>query len=169
MWLLRVILFAMLLVASAGCRDKSKDVPVQPAELVIREDTAGLMLTCLDDKGDLHVALKPSDVPKECRALVRVLLQDRDVAAPGEFMVVDLNAAGPDGAWTARPMKRSDWESEIEKRRKAAGVGPATRRLPIFAPRGFHLWSEISKKMPVRPVRCRKSCGRRANAAVEFR
>ena len=41
--------------------------PVELPPLELKEDTANLLLTWIDDKGDFHVVQKPADVPKEGR------------------------------------------------------------------------------------------------------
>ncbi len=87
--------------------------------LTLRDDTPDLMLTWIDDKGDTHVEIKPADVPAAGRSLVRVVVADREDGTRDLFYVADLTAPGADGGYATRPMRRREWEAEIEKRREA--------------------------------------------------
>lgn len=113
-----------LVLALAGCGEKKDDgtspvgAPSLPA-LSIQEDTPDLLLTWIDDRGETHSALKPSEVPQEGKELVRVVVADREAGTRDPLYVVDLTKAGADGSFTARAMSRREWESVLEKRREA--------------------------------------------------
>lgn len=126
-------------VVASGCSHK-KDDGTQPIAtdttlpaLAIRDDTPDLMLTWIDDKGETHVEVHPADVPAQGRAMVRVVVADREDGTKDVFYVADLTRKGADGAYITQTMTRRAWESEIEKRRDAylAKVSP-----PKGAPSG---------------------------------
>src|SRR5262245_38667006 len=105
----------------AACSEKRDDgtapvgSPTLPA-LTIKDDTPNLLLTWVDERGDTHSALRPSEVPQEGKALVRVVVADREEGTRDPLYVVDLTKAGADGSFTARAMSRREWESVLEKR-----------------------------------------------------
>ncbi|UQA63800.1 NrdH-redoxin [Polyangium aurulentum] len=94
--------------------------------LTLRDDTPNLLLTWIDDKGDMHVELKLADVPAAGRQLVRVVVSDREEGTRDLFYVADLTKKRDDGSYEARTMTRRAWEVEVEKRRAAylAKVAP---------------------------------------------
>jgi glutaredoxin len=112
-------------VLTIGCSPKKDDGTAPTSEqkslppLTIRDDTPDLLLTWIDDKGDLHVEVHPADVPAAGRSLVRVIVADREDGTKDAFYVVDLNQKGGDGSYAAQTMSRRAWEAEIEKRRAA--------------------------------------------------
>ncbi|WP_437276259.1 glutaredoxin domain-containing protein [Sorangium sp. So ce375] len=118
---------ALVALAAAAlgpaCKEK-RDDGTTPAQAVaelppieLRDDTANLMLTWIDEKGDTHVELRPADVPAEGRALVRAMLSDRTEGTRDAFYVADLTQKRPDGTYAVRTMPRREWESLLEKRR----------------------------------------------------
>jgi glutaredoxin len=124
-------LFAALLALAPACGKKSDDgtAPVAAGALpalTIKDDTPELMLTWIDEKGDTHVVIHPADVPAAGRALVRVVVADREAGTRDLFYVADLTKKRDDGSYETRTMRRREWEDEIEKRREAylAKVAP---------------------------------------------
>lgn len=126
----RAALLAMIalvtLQSAAACSNKKEDdgtTPLATTEelpaLVIRDDTPNLLLTWIDEKGDMHVELEPATVPAEGRSLVRVVVSDREEGTKGLFYVADLTKKREDGTYAARTMTRRAWEAEVEKRRSA--------------------------------------------------
>jgi glutaredoxin len=115
-----------------GCSNKKDDGTTPMVEqkslppLSIREDTPDLMLTWIDEKGDTHVGLHPSEVPEASRSPVRVVVADKEDGTKDLFYVVDLSKKRDDGSFAAQTMSRRAWEGEIEKRREAylAKVAP---------------------------------------------
>ena len=111
--------------ASAGCKEKSDDGTAPQATaaelpaLELRDDTPNLMLTWIDDKGDAHVELRPSDVPAEGRTMVRAVLSDREEGTRDVFYVADLTQKRADGAYAVKAMRRLEWEAQIAQRREA--------------------------------------------------
>ncbi|AUX25348.1 uncharacterized protein SOCEGT47_058920 [Sorangium cellulosum] len=121
---LAALLLALLAAAPAGgCTEKGDDgTTPKPASaelppLELRDDTANLMLTWIDEKGDTHVELRPADVPPEGRSLVRAMLSDRTEGTRDVFYIADLTQKRPDGTYAVRTMPRREWESLLEKRR----------------------------------------------------
>ncbi len=140
-------LFALIFVTSSmlttsGCSQKKEDNGTAPVAitkelpaLTIRDATPNLLLTWIDDKGDMHVELKVVGVPAEGRSLVRVVVSDREEGTKDAFYVVDLSSKGADGGYAAKTMSRRAWETEVEKRRsayiaKVSPVKPATSAAP---------------------------------------
>lgn len=119
-----LLLGSIAALASAACSNKKDDgtKPVAAGSLpplTIRDDTPELMLTWIDDKGDTHVALRPPDVPEGGRALVRVIIADKEAGTRDLFYVADLTRKRDDGSYDTRVVRRREWEDEIEKRRSA--------------------------------------------------
>ena len=111
-------------VMTSGCGRKKEDdgtAPVAIAKelpaLTIHDDTPNLLLTWIDDKGDMHVELEVAGVPAEGKSLVRVVVSDREDGTKDAFYVVDLTSKSADGGYTAKTMSRRAWEAEVEKRR----------------------------------------------------
>jgi glutaredoxin len=119
------------LTAAPGCARKKDDGTSPVADgalpsLTIKDDTPDLMLTWIDDKGNTHVELSPAAVPEASRALVRVVVSDREDGTHDLFYVADLTKKGADGSYATTSMRRRAWEDELEKRRSAylATVAP---------------------------------------------
>ena len=120
------LLTALTLLATASaCSRKSNDDGTAPisehalAPLTVKDDSADLLLTWIDDKGEAHIELRPADVPAAGRALVRVVVADREDGTHDLFYVADLTRKQDDGSYATRTIRRREWESEIEKRRDA--------------------------------------------------
>jgi glutaredoxin len=120
-------------VTTMGCGRKKDDDGTAPIEiakelpaLTIRDDTPNLLLTWIDNKGDMHVEMQAPGVPAEGRSLVRVVVTDREDGTKDAFYVVDLSTKNADGGYTAKTMSRRSWEAEVDKRRSAyiAKVSP---------------------------------------------
>jgi glutaredoxin len=114
---------AVALLAAPACGKKGDDgtSPVAAGSLpplVIKDDSPELMLTWIDDKGDTHVELHPDAVPAAGRALVRVIVADKEAGTRDLFYVADLTKKRDDGSYETRSMRRRAWEDEIEKRRE---------------------------------------------------
>ena len=67
-------------------------------ELVIKDDTPNVLLTWIDRRGVGHTEVHAKDVPPEGRAMVRVVVSDRDDGTHDRFYVVDLAHPRGDGA-----------------------------------------------------------------------
>jgi glutaredoxin len=123
----RFALALAVLAALSACKRPSGDKPdpattPKPAELPpleVRPDTPNLLLTWIDDKGDFIVAQKPSDVPPEGRAKVRVVVSTRDEGTGQLIYVTNLDESTATGAYRLKTMPRSEWEELGASKRKA--------------------------------------------------
>jgi glutaredoxin len=136
------LLVALAIAASSACGNKKEDDGTSPLAtseelpaLAIKEDTPNLLLTWIDEKGDMHVQIQIADVPAEGRELVRVVVTDREEGTRNLFYVVDLTKKRDDGSYAARTMTRRAWEAEVEKRRSAY-LGKFAPPAPSTAPSG---------------------------------
>jgi glutaredoxin len=135
---LAAVMAVMALPAAAGCSHKATDDGTLPEgtrplpPLSLKDDTPDLMLTWIDDKGDTHVELRPSDVPEAGRAQVRVVISDREDGTRDLFYVANLGDKRPDGTYPVATIRRREWEAEIEKRRGAylARTAPPRPAIP---------------------------------------
>lgn len=119
-----LLLGAAALSTAAACSKKADDGTTPVADgalppLTLNDDTAELMLTWIDDKGDTHVELHPAEVPAPGRSMVRVVVSDREAGTRDLFYVADLSKKRDDGSYATTTVRRREWEGEIEKRREA--------------------------------------------------
>ena len=126
-WALTALVWALALACLAlvagGCSRGDESVsPESSGELpplVLRDDTPGLLLTWVDDRGDTHTEVAPKDVPAAARELVRVVVADSSDGQGTLLYVADLRTPGGDGAYAVRSMRRAEWEDAIAHRRAA--------------------------------------------------
>lgn len=115
------LLLGSLLLAVTGC-PKKKDNPAAdvgtPAPFVVNDQSAGLLLTWIDDKGDFHVEQKVADVPPVARDAVRVVDPAHDEGTHEKVFVADLRVARPDGTYATRSMTRTEFDGIALGRRK---------------------------------------------------
>ncbi len=101
-----------------GATPQANELP----PLEIKDDTANLLLTWIDDKGDFHVVQKPADVPKdpkESRDNVRVVVTTREEGTGKLVYVSNLNEVTPTGAYRVKTMTRAAWDELGASKRKA--------------------------------------------------
>jgi glutaredoxin len=97
----------------------------------VRDDSQGLLLTWIDDKGDFHVEQKAADVPIVGRDAVRVVDPSHEDGTHGDTVyVADLRVASLDGTYTVHTMTRDDFDALAVTRREKthttlASVGSA--------------------------------------------
>lgn len=135
------VLVLTLAPIAAGCGQKVDDgtapeIGLSLPALTIQDDTPDLLLTWIDAKGDTHSALRPSEIPAEGKALVRVVVSTREEGTRDPIYVVNLNEHAADGGYAAHAMSRRAWEEAIEKRRTAALGTPPTRPTLNPTPQG---------------------------------
>ncbi len=126
----------LILVASwlalPGCRKRERTGDATPTAsqelpaLELRDATPNLLLTWVDDKGDFHVCEKIGDVPEAARAVVRVVVTDREAGTGQVVYVADLRKPSATGTYPVRTMPRAEWE-EI-------GAGKRQARLEKLSP-----------------------------------
>ncbi|MCK6537744.1 MAG: NrdH-redoxin [Polyangiaceae bacterium] len=117
-----------------GAKPTSNELP----PLEVKDDTANLLLTWIDDKGDFHVAQKVADVPEASRTEVRVVSTTREEGTGKLVYVADLSKKQPDGAYPVKVIARTEWDEKGASRRKArleALAPPPTGSAPA-APSG---------------------------------
>lgn len=119
------VLGALLLAAAAGgaCkRSRASVAPDLPPAPVVKDESDGLLLTWIDDKGDFHVETRVADVPMMGRDTVRVFDPAKDDGSHGDrVFVVDLRQARGDGTYPVHPMARTDFDAVALARREKAG------------------------------------------------
>ncbi|MFO0678685.1 MAG: glutaredoxin family protein [Polyangiaceae bacterium] len=121
----RAVAIALAFVTTApvlaGCPAK-KDAPEStnvPSDLVVKDDTDGLLFTWVDEKGDPHVVQKATEVPLVGRDSVRVVDPNREEGSRGDtIFVVDLRVAKGDGTYALRKATRAEFEKFILERRQ---------------------------------------------------
>ncbi len=94
-----------------GTKPVSQDLP----DLDLRDDTADLLITWIDDEGDHHVVQHPQDVPEGAREAVRVVTLNHGHG--DTIYVADLRKKNADGTYPVHTMARSSWDLIAEKRR----------------------------------------------------
>jgi glutaredoxin len=120
------LLTLVTLFAGGGCHrhaaSASADGGDDSAPVALKEDTTGLLLTWIDDKGDFHVEQRVADVPIVGRDAVRVVDPTRDDGThPDRIFVADLRMASSDGSYPVRVSTRAEFEGLAEGRREKNG------------------------------------------------
>ena len=136
--LLAAVCAVVVAVTGAACRrgHGSQGQPAAAGDLaapatVVKDDTEGLLLTWIDDKGDFHVETKVADVPLVGRDAVRVVDPTKDEAVQADRVtIVDLRQAHPDGTYPVRWMSRTDFEQMAVARREKSGPTLAQTAAP---------------------------------------
>jgi glutaredoxin len=89
---------------------------------VVRDESEGLLLTWVDDKGDFHVESRVTDVPLMGRDAVRVVDPAKDDQSRRErVFLADLRQLRADGTYPVRSMARLDFEAIAVARREKGG------------------------------------------------
>jgi glutaredoxin len=123
-----VALIALATTLGAGC-GRRRETPVKTDDappLVVRDDSAGLLLTWIDEKGDFHVEQRVGDVPLVGRDAVRVVDPTREEGTHSDrVFVADLRVARPDGTYAVRSMTRAEFDAlAVARRQKNAPAEP---------------------------------------------
>ncbi|MFO0658598.1 MAG: glutaredoxin family protein [Polyangiaceae bacterium] len=140
-----------LALVGSGCRDQdagTKPTATTLPALVVKDDTADLLLTWIDDRGDFHTGQHPADVPDGSRAAVRVVPLSREDSAASELVyVADLTQRKPDTSYTVNTMTRNEWEALAAARRekKIAAVAPHATGTPSAARPGDEFYNQTGK------------------------
>lgn len=135
----------LLLIAStslASCKqeaDPRGTAPPQAKELpalVVKPDTANLLITWIDEKGDFHVVQKPDQVPAGAREKVRIVVADKEAGTGDSVYVTNLNESAPDGSYRLATLSRAAWD-ELGASRRAArleALAPSSAPVPSAPP-----------------------------------
>lgn len=134
-----VCLLALALagVAPACKRSSGATATADPeaAGVVLRDDSADLLLTWIDDKGDFHVETRVADVPLMGRDSVRVVDPNKEEGTHADrVFVADLRQVRPDGTYPVRTMTRVDFEGLAVARREKTGPTLASAGPPQPTP-----------------------------------
>jgi glutaredoxin len=95
--------------------------------LLLKDDTANLMLTWVDEQGDFHVVQQVSAVPEDRRDRVRAVVMGQEAGTGQYVYVANLKSKGADGSYPVQVLTREQWDSIGADRRKA--------RLEAMAPK----------------------------------
>jgi glutaredoxin len=132
LWLLCAL--AALVGPGVGCKRSHASTSSAGADappITVKDDTQGLLLTWIDDKGDFHVETRVGDVPLMGRDSVRVVDPNRDDGTHADRVyVADLRQPRPDGAYPVRTMTRADFEAIAVARREKTGPTLASAAPP---------------------------------------
>jgi glutaredoxin len=125
-------------VTFAGCKRETPEGTAPSARalppLVLKDDTADLLLTYVDGRGDFHTTERISDIPPEYREAVRVVVTTRDEGVTTDLLyVADLRERSPDGTYKVASMSRAQWEA-LATRRRAPAAPPAGSPAPTATP-----------------------------------
>jgi glutaredoxin len=130
-------MMAAVAALAVGCHSVSagaaKDdaAVASAAPIVVRDDSQGLLLSWIDEKGDFHVEQKPADVPLVGRDAVRVVDPSRDGPHADVVYVADLRVPGPDGTYPVHTMSRDDFDAlALARREKGSQPTLATPTAP---------------------------------------
>jgi glutaredoxin len=143
---------ALIVVAASlgtSCNRKTDPAPAETVSeapegntlpsLDLSDDTADLLLTWLDDKGDFHVAHKPADIPEASRQKVRVVITPNPNGTGRIVYVADLSSKGPDGKYPVQTMTRAQWNelgADLRKVRMDVVLAQASKGADAGAPHG---------------------------------
>lgn len=125
---------AMACVVPACKRGSGATATADPeaAGVVVKDDSADLLLTWIDDKGDFHVETRVADVPLMGRDSVRVVDPNKDEGTHADrVFVADLRQPRPDGTYPVRTMTRADFEGLAVARREKTGPTLASAAPPV--------------------------------------
>lgn len=105
--------------AAVGADKSANPTPnPSPAPFELRDDTADLLLTWLDDQGDFHVVQTIAEVPEAGRAQVRVVITTRDEGTGQTVFVADLRNKDAQGRYPVVGMERAKWNELGAEKRK---------------------------------------------------
>jgi glutaredoxin len=121
-WLL---LLSLALVACPGKKDggaSADPAASAAADIVVKPDSDGLLLTWIDEKGEFHKEERVADVPLTGRDAVRVVDPNRDEGTSTDYVfVADLRQTKPDGTYPVSTMTRAQFEQLATARRAKNG------------------------------------------------
>jgi glutaredoxin len=120
-WVL--LLAAFVAFALGGC--KKKGGPAATADeptIEVRDNSEGLLLTWIDDKGEFHTEMHVGDVPLMGRDSVKVVDTNKlEGTHADKVFVADLRKANPDGRYPVHTMSRADFDQLAVARRAKFG------------------------------------------------
>jgi glutaredoxin len=87
--------------------------------LVLRDETANLMLTWVDSTGDFHVVESVDKVPNEAKERVRVVVTTLADGTSDPVYIADLRTKSADGTYAISTVARAVWEETSAAKRKS--------------------------------------------------
>jgi glutaredoxin len=132
--LVAAMLAVLMLALSFGCKRRPADELAAEEEktaqplpaLALTDDTADLLLTWIDSRGDAHTSHKTADVAPEGRERVRVVVTTREEGTGALFYVANLSSKNPDGTYPVSTVSRTEWDALIAERRQAFAAPAAS-------------------------------------------
>jgi glutaredoxin len=121
---------------SSGPAGSASSAVAELPPLVVKDDTAGMLLTWVDDQGDFHVVEKTSDVPDPGKGAVRVVVAGANGGTGESVYVADLKQKNADGSYPVRTMARSAWDELGASKRKSRLEALAPSAAPPAPPAG---------------------------------
>jgi glutaredoxin len=117
-----------------GTQPKAAELPA----LTLKDDTASLLLTWVDDLGDFHVGQRVSEVPPASRKQVRVVVTTKAAGTGEKVYVANLETKRDDGTYLVTTMSRAAWDELGASRRKARleALAPSAHPVETAAPGG---------------------------------
>lgn len=121
LWVL--LLAAFVAFALGDCKKKGATTATADEPTIeVRDDSEGLLLTWIDDKGEFHTEVRVADVPLMGRDSVKVVDTNKLEGTHAEkVFVADLRKAGPDGRYPVHTMSRADFDQLAVARRAKYG------------------------------------------------
>jgi glutaredoxin len=116
-------MLVLLALFALGCSNKKKD-PAGPdaPPFVLKDDTQGLMLTWIDEKGEFHTEMNPKDVPIVGRDAVRVVDPTKDEGThDSKVFIADMRTPKPDGTYPIKVMTKPEFDQLAVARRQKHG------------------------------------------------
>jgi glutaredoxin len=106
--------------------------------LTLKDDTANLLLTWVDELGEFRTGMKISDVPAGFRKQVRVVISNRTEGTGDQFYVANLETKRGDGTYPVKTMSRAAWDELGASLRKVRleAFAPSARPIESAAPGG---------------------------------
>jgi glutaredoxin len=119
--LVALVLALFVGLALGACHKKPTD-EAGNATIVVKDDSQGLLLTWIDEKGDFHVEQKVTDVPLVGRDAVRVVdPENTEGTHADKVFVADLRNKNADGTYPVKVMTRADFDKLAVDRREKHG------------------------------------------------
>jgi glutaredoxin len=142
---LRAALLLSVVGIVGACRSPAGTAPEQTAAaaepavpsggLELRDSTADVLFTWIDEHGDFHVTEKMDEVPAEQRAVVRVVRTDGSGNSAAEVTVADLTQTDGTGRYPTRTLPRRDWDE--------LGAARRAERLEALAPQAEQALKQV--------------------------
>jgi glutaredoxin len=105
---------------SSGCSRRQSSAP----ELVVRDDTTGMLFSWIDAQAEVHVERSARDVPFLGRDLVRVVAMG---AVEDAVFLADLRNPRADGSYPVKASTAREFDGVLASRRREAAARPSAK------------------------------------------